>query len=352
LQVIESKELFWLELPFSSLLGRVAQLPHAILLQGPQGVGLRVLAERFATALLCETPLQNGHACGQCASCQLSAVGNHPDLIVAEPIMDEDAEEGAEKAAEKTGRQEIKVAAVRALIDRLGVGSHRLGRRVVIVDPAEAMNLIAANTLLKILEEPPEAVTFLLLTSAPGRLLPTVRSRCQVFNVAAPDQQTCESAAMAAFFKQAGQGDAQRWLAAAHQAPLRALELASEYADLGVAQRATAWATLQSGPSGGAGVWASTGNVKKGQLKPWLQWFHRYVADCALAAVGQKPRSFPDLERQIQGIARQAHASEWMKLLSAVEQSLRTAEHPLSAALVMDALIVQYCGLLDRKKAA
>ena len=141
--------------------------PHAYLLHGPQGIGKRVLAEQFMAYLLCRTP-HNQQACGQCRSCQLLAAGSHPDHWV----MQAEAEDKA-----------IRVDQVRELVSFVAQTAQLGGRKVVLIEPAEAMNLNAANALLKSLEEPAGDTVLLLLSHAPSRLLATLRSRCV--------QQTC-----------------------------------------------------------------------------------------------------------------------------------------------------------------
>src|SRR6185436_1294400 len=99
---------------------------------------------------LCEAPAADGSACGRCAACAWFEGGNHPDFRVIEQLNKKD-EEG--ESAEK--KPQIEVDQIRALADFVGMSSHRGGRKVVLVHPAEALNPNAANALLKSLEEPP-----------------------------------------------------------------------------------------------------------------------------------------------------------------------------------------------------
>ncbi|WP_343572805.1 DNA polymerase III subunit delta' [Pseudomonas sp.] len=135
---------------------------HAYLLHGPAGIGKRVLAETLVHLLLCQKPT-NGKACGQCKACQLLAAGTHPDFFLLEP-------EEPEKP--------IRVDQVRELVDFVVQTAQLGGRKVVLLEPAEAMNLNAANALLKSLEEPSGDTVLLLISHQPSRLLPTIKSRC------------------------------------------------------------------------------------------------------------------------------------------------------------------------------
>ncbi|OAJ33904.1 DNA polymerase III subunit delta' [Piscirickettsia salmonis] len=141
-------------------------MPHAVLLHGPSQTGKLSFARQLAAFLLCQQPQPQG-ACGGCQSCLLYQAGSHPDCT--------------ELAAESNGV--IKVDQVRALIASLHTARHQLGYRVILVNHAECMNSAAANSFLKTLEEPPEHTVILLMSSQPGRLLPTIRSRCQQFSL-------------------------------------------------------------------------------------------------------------------------------------------------------------------------
>lgn len=135
---------------------------HAYLLHGPAGIGKRALAERLRALLLCHAPVAL-EACGQCKGCHLLAAGTHPDDFVLEP-------EEVDKA--------IRVDQVRELVSFVVQTAQLGGRKVVLLEPVEAMNLNAANALLKSLEEPSGDTVLLLVSHQPSRLLPTVKSRC------------------------------------------------------------------------------------------------------------------------------------------------------------------------------
>lgn len=135
---------------------------HAYLLHGPAGIGKRLFAERLMALLLCHSPAGQ-QPCGHCKSCHLIAAGTHPDNVVIEPEEEDKA---------------IRVDQIRELVDFV-VQTAQLGRRkVVLLEPAESMNLNAANALLKSLEEPSGDTVLILITHQLSRLLPTIKSRC------------------------------------------------------------------------------------------------------------------------------------------------------------------------------
>ncbi len=211
---------------WARLAGMHERLPHALLLHGVPGVGKLALAEHFARLLVCENR-QDGQPCGSCDGCRWFLAGNHPDVRFLEPeTLARNvavAEEGDEpKAKDAKPSNQIKIEQARALGDFVHVMSHRGGYRVAIVHPAEDMNTATANSLLKNLEEPPAGAVFLLVSHRPARLLPTIRSRCVSVPVPVPDAK-----AAAAWLAAQGVRNAERWLAFAGGAPLRALEYAT-----------------------------------------------------------------------------------------------------------------------------
>ncbi|MET0356640.1 MAG: DNA polymerase III subunit delta', partial [Cellvibrio sp.] len=149
------------------------KLPHALMFAGAKGIGKRHLAESLAQLLLCLSPIE-GTPCGKCRGCMLNKVQNHPDLIVISP------EEGAKG---------IKVDQVRSLIDDLGKTAQQGGYKVVVLEPAEAMNANAANALLKSLEEPAANTLIILVCHTPSAVLPTIRSRCQMRLLPTPNSE-------------------------------------------------------------------------------------------------------------------------------------------------------------------
>lgn len=141
------------------------RLHHAYLFEGPEGVGKRLVALRLAMVTNCEAPGRI-EPCGVCRSCTTIQAGTHPDVVWLEPPADR---------ASGT----IPVDSVRELVRQSGY--HRFGSRfrLIIIDPAEALQPAAANALLKTLEEPPAGTGFILLAQSGRALLPTIVSRCQ-----------------------------------------------------------------------------------------------------------------------------------------------------------------------------
>ena len=139
---------------------------NAYLFKGPKGSPKDVIARRFASVLLCDSPSKEGRSCGICRSCRLVGSGNHPDLYLVE-------KEGAS----------IKIRKSHEILREALLRPYQSSRKVFLILDAEDMTIEASNALLKI--SPPAYVTFLLTTSNPGAIPDTILSRCQVVPVRA-----------------------------------------------------------------------------------------------------------------------------------------------------------------------
>ena len=178
-------------------LALLSQQGHAWLLQGPSGLGQYELATSMVSAWLCEsaTALSDG-ACGQCGSCHALSVHTHADLMVLMPEtillelgwpLSEKAQSEIDNKTRKPSK-EIRIEAMRDAIEFSQRTNARGRGKAVLVFPAERMNHVTANALLKTLEEPPGDVKFVLATEAAHQLLPTIRSRCLIHTMAWPTE--------------------------------------------------------------------------------------------------------------------------------------------------------------------
>lgn len=147
------------------------RLPHAFLLVGQAGLGKALFAAHFAKTLLCKQPV-NAMACQHCRDCVLVAADTHPDLCWL--------------AAEKSS-QGIKIDQIRGVIEKLNHTS-QAAYKIIVINPADSLLLAASHALLKSLEEPSERTLFMLVTDNMQRLLPTIRSRCQMIRFTTPEK--------------------------------------------------------------------------------------------------------------------------------------------------------------------
>jgi DNA polymerase-3 subunit delta' len=290
------------------------RLPHALLLHGSAGIGKRALAMELARWLLCQAPKTDG-GCDECPSCQWFAQGGHPDFRLIEPAAEaEGAEEG------KKGGKRITVDQVREVVEFLTLSAHQGGWRAVVLQPAEALGVAAANALLKTLEEPPGDVRFVLASEAAHQLLPTIRSRCLTHAMAWP----CAEDALAWLQAQGlGAAEAGTLLRAAGGRPDDALLFAVSGRD------PKSWHSLpremQRGDAALVAEW-SPAQVIDAQ--------HKLCHDLMACASGAAPRFFDPAD--LPPAPPLAALSRWQKALA---QATRSADHPFNAALMLEALV-------------
>ncbi len=321
----------WLEQPLGEALR--TRRAHALLIHGPQGVGQFELALALAQAWLCDAPdapVAKARACGVCASCRLVQARSHPDLLVVLPealreslgwSIDAQGDDGmAEKTAKSKPSKEIKVEAVRAVVAFAQTSSARGRGKVVVLHPAERMNAVAANTLLKTLEEPAGDMRFVLSSARPDALLPTVRSRCQAVALVVPHADLA-----LAWLKGEGVDRPEVLLNATGGQPLEALDWARQGMD--------------------AELWVSLPRlVARGESAALMNWplprlvnaLQKLCHDVLCRAVGAQPRYFPQLSPVPAASLRAI--SEWARSLAL---AARHAEHPWHLALMSESLLQQ-----------
>ncbi len=323
----------WLEAPLAQALS--TQRGHALLIHGPEGVGQFELALALAAAALCEAAPDArraaGQACGACTGCRLIASRTHPDLLVLLPEVLQQtlgwasAEEGGESSgsAGKGGTakpsKEIKVAAVRLAVAFAQQTTSRGGPKLVVVYPAERMNPISANTLLKTLEEPPGSARFILCSAAPMRLLATVRSRCQRLALPVPDPAVARQ-----WLQGQGVERPDVVLAAAGGQALLAMERLALGCD------ALTWLRLPKAVSEG-----EVASLATWPLPMVIDALQKICHDALCCAVGAPPRYFaPESIRQLpRDVARLTACGGRLR------QAARYAEHPWHVPLGIEALV-------------
>ena len=319
----------WLQTQQADLL---RQRGHAWLLHGPSGLGQYPLGLGLVQAWLCEAPTPQG-ACGECGSCHAIKVRTHADLCVLMPEtamldlgwpLSEKAQADIDDKKRKPSK-EIRVEAMRDAVEFSQRTSARGRGKAVLVYPAEQMNNVTANALLKTLEEPPGDVKFVLACEAAHQLLPTIRSRCLSHAMVWP-----APAAALAWLTDLGipAAAAAVWLRASGGRPDNALDLAQSGA------AASFWSELPRA--------VARGDLSKldGLSMPQvLETLQKICLDALACKVGGEPRFFDakDLrDASQQGLGADVHClSAWGKALA---KAARTAEHPFNAGLMLEAL--------------
>ena len=314
------------------MLSARAAWPHALMLDGPRGIGKRTLALNLARGLLCEAPGADGIACGTCASCHYVAAGQHPDLQLIEPfVIDEDGEVKAQDP--------ILIERIRALIDWVQLTSHRGRAKVAVIVPAEAMNPAAANALLKTLEEPPPSTYLILVAHQPGRVPATLRSRCR--RMAAPRPA---AAAAEAWLAQQGVAKPGAVLAQAGGSPLTALAMAAPdwQAERAVWMQAFARPESLSPVALAARIDAAPKDQRRERLGQAMDWALAWTADLARATAGGAPARNVDFTAAFGPLAALVAPIPLFRYHRTLLRQRALVAHPLQPRLVVEAMLIGY----------
>ncbi|OYY93496.1 MAG: DNA polymerase III subunit delta' [Hydrogenophilales bacterium 28-61-23] len=323
----------WNRALFQQLSAERERLPHALLLHGPAGIGKRDFGLALAQWVLCETPSLDG-ACGVCDACNWFVQGNHPDFRFLEPKEEESDESG--KVTKKASK-EIKVEQVREITDYLCLSAHRGGWRTAVIHPAEFMNAAAANALLKTLEEPPPRVLLILVSHQPGRLLPTVRSRCRKVAVGLP-----AAPAALAWMREAGIVQPEDILAEAGGAPLAAIG----FAEPERSERREAFLDALSKP--GQFDVCAIAEAYKPQLTEAWGWLVRWVHDALSLRLAGSSRYFPAHADIVARLGRQADLAGLLAFERELAVAGRWLRHPLNPTLLLESWLIRYVEVVNK----
>ena len=311
------------------LIAQPERLPHALLLEGPRGIGKRDFALALAAARLCETPNPEGHACGHCPACHWISQETHPDLRILEPLTgdDEEAEQGASRK-----KYEITIAQVRALGDFVNLSSHRDGGRMIIIHPAEALNSAAANALLKTLEEPSPKSCLVLVSHQANFLLPTIKSRCHRINMPQPN-----AVEASAWLQQQGVEQAPLCLALAGGAPL----LAREYADQQYLQARQYFLNALQKPKQLNWLQLAEQGAKS-DMAARFDWLQKWLTDLITMRHAGKVRYNLDFVSGLQDLALQVNLMRVQNFADELAQIKRRLKHPLNPQLLLESVLLSY----------
>ena len=315
----------WLDsqLEHYAQLRRQSRMPHALLVTGLPGVGKSAFADRLAALLVCEQAA-GSDACGHCSACHLFAAGTHPDLFRVSPEEDSSV---------------IKIDQVRRLGEGLALSHHGAGYKVAVLEPADTLNINAANSLLKTLEEPADKTVLILVSAQPGRLPATIRSRCRQLGIGAPP----EADALKWLQGQYKGSQPEVLLRLAHGAPLRALELARDNALDERRERFEALLGLREGRTDVialAQAWAKDEDLKG------LRWMRGWLMDLLrLRLTGSQDTVHSiDLVEQLVPLAQRLDSRVMFDQLDRLNRLLRLENTSLNRQLMTEDVLLAWAG--------
>ncbi len=323
----------WHEAELARLLAARDTMHHALLIEGPPGIGKQDFALALAAALLCEAPDAGGRACGACLACGWFGQGSHPDFRWLRPDA---SDPDFEARKDRKPSRHIRVEQIRAVAGFVNVGAHRAGRKIILVEPAEAMNMVSANALLKTLEEPAGNTMFLLVCGHPDALPATVRSRCRRLALAPPP------ASLAAEWLAARAGidnaEAAGWVAAAGGAPLLAQRLAEP---AGATAHRTVLETLGRFPD--IAVVDAAASLHQFDADAWIPVVRAWVSDLARVLGGAPPRFLPGESARLEALATKTSLDRVLRLEADLAATVVATEQPLNPRLLAEGVMLRCC---------
>ena len=301
---------------------KAGRLPHALLFTGAKGLGKSQFATGFAQSLLCDALSDSGQPCGKCRGCHLFQVGNHPDYRRIEP--------------EEVGKA-IKIDTIRAYVDKGTLTAQAEGYKVVVIEPADAMNSAAANSLLKTLEEPVPWTIIILVTSRPGRLPATIRSRCQRITFPIPQRKE----AIEWLETQIEEGDPALFLAMGSGAPLLAKSLAAPEL---LQERAKMVDEFHATLNGRQDPVVIAGRWDKLELPQVLNWMNAWLIDMLRLKYEEQPPTLynPDHIQSLQAMAQVLDFKVLYGMLDRVYEANRTLGSQLNSLMTLEGLLLAW----------
>ncbi len=340
----------WQHQDWTRISHSLAGLHHGLMLTGISGIGKREFSVKLAQRLLC-SQTEHSEPCGSCQNCKLFFAGSHPDLHVL--ATEEEAVDGridlitrySDRYQDAVARDKkanpgkvITVDQVRLLIDRFYQSSHISSARVVIFLPADRMNINAANALLKLLEEPPESAYFILVAEHPGVLPTTVRSRCILHPLTAPDDATAKSWIRQQYGEQEAEGLVEK-LPYGPLDILRNIESGLIHQQQDNIQRLAGLISGKTDPVELAGL------LSKQETLPFLGWLHQICADLIRwQALNDSPDWIADIALQ----PAQVSPLKLHALYDKIGRYRRIARDQLNAQLALEELLITMQQTLGR----
>ncbi len=335
----------WQRDQLAELVARGDKLPHALLVYGRSGTGKVEFARALAQSLLCEAP-DHGLACGACPACGWFAAGNHPDFraLLPESMIEDAATDDAPTEADEKDKKksnEIKIDQVRGIADFMALSTHRGGYRVLLIHPAEAMNAAAANALLKTLEEPASRTVILLVSERIGRLLATIRSRCQRVLVRLPAREVA-----LAWLRAQGVAQPEDALATASGAPLDAIA----YCEPDYQHARQAFVNALAEPNFDYALAAQ--QFEKSDLPSLLGWLQTWTNDLIVQRMAGRVAHHPSHATTLERIAKTIQLPRVFRFESELRQTRRLINHPLNARLLLEQLFIAYKQAISSRPSA
>ncbi len=309
------------------------RIPHALLFSGPGGLGKHAFVRLFARSLLCDSPDDQGLGCGRCRGCHLFLAETHPDFRWLAPEPDSKS-------------REIKIDAVRAANDADHLTAQSDGYKITVITPAERLNMAAANSLLKTLEEPSSRSLLFLLSSRPSGLPATIRSRCQPVSFRMPP----ESAARDWLRERVPADQVDLALGLSGGAPLAALELVESRV---LSDRAELLAQFMAVVKDRQDPVAIVEDWQKRDVDLLLNWMSGWLIDMLRLQTGEKPPALfnPDQRVPLREWSQRLDPRRLHRLLQETYAARASKTTNLNPQLMLEQLLIDWSETIGDQRA-
>ncbi|QQS16502.1 MAG: DNA polymerase III subunit delta' [Neisseriales bacterium] len=326
----------WQEQDWQTLTQSFNQRPNAWLFYGQPGIGKEAFAKNLAAALLCQHPLSDQSACMHCNSCHWFQIAHHPDFYEVTPFSEQDEADAKPSAVKKLPL--IKIESILRIRHFAALSSHQAALRIVLITPTEAMTIAAANALLKILEEPPPSLLFLLVSHHKARVLPTIRSRCRPILLTAPTPKQALD-----WLKTQKINNPEQWLALRGGSPLltdEAQYLALWEQSIVTLVRPTILA-----------IFTLTEAIEQQKVPLFivLGWLEKWLLDVAYLQNTSHARFYQHQLSTLQSLAQQINRQALWVCYDRIKRVQAGAFQALNTRLQIEAILMDYRQLFARK---
>lgn len=316
----------WQQTVWDTLTGRFPQLGHGLLFYGKKGCGKEAFAQQFLAWILCQHRHERNLPCGECGSCQWLKSDTHPNYVYV--TIDEE---------NKKQNSKIKIEKIRDLLPF--VQQTVDGWRVIVIEPAEALNIASANALLKTLEEPGERVVIILLADHYLKLPATIRSRLQHF---ALDRIAPELAHdfLSQHLPESSEQQKQLLMNLSNQMPLQAIQVAEQDWFFKRADFVQDWQKLVSQKNMPMAI--ATKWNKELSFSEFGQMFEYLLSDLICVKLNQPVKN---IDLTLSALAEQYSLEALFDIYSDIQQSKQMTEQNVQSNLILDQLCIKLMNL-------
>ena len=334
----------WQHSIWSQIRNNAINKAQAFIFSGRKGIGQLEFSQVLAKSLLCEQPISMHFACGNCRSCQWFEQGGHPNFYRLEPealtesdvdatqTLSDSKQPTEDASAKRKLSQQITIDQIRHLDQFLYLSAHQSSYKIILINPADSMNVSSANAMLKKMEEPPPQVLFFLVTDRLQALMPTIISRCMKITLPHPDKSSVQN-----WLHQQGIEENAidiSWFGTSPQ-------LIKRYLDAGYLTHFDEWIKSISLPKHLDAI-SLAEKLHKLELSMIVSWLQKWCYDLVSFQMVGRVYYHHSHEAIIKTIVAKTEPKQLISFWKQLTQFQQLSKHPLNARLFLEDLILAY----------